>query len=56
MGRIVIVGKTEGVIGIEPAMIGVATLVGFSYLDHIRSFVIQLNSSLVKSPKTMLLG
>jgi hypothetical protein len=31
--RIVVIGEAEGVIGIEPAMVGVAPFVGFAYLD-----------------------
>jgi len=36
---IVVVGKAEGVVGVEPAMVGVAPFVGFSNLDHRVSFV-----------------
>ncbi len=32
--RIVIIGEAEGVVGVEPAVIGVAPFVGFSNLDH----------------------
>ena len=32
--RIIIIGEAEGVVGIEPAVLGVASFVGFAYLDH----------------------
>jgi hypothetical protein len=56
MLRIVIIGEAESVVGIEPAVFGMAPFVGFSELIHKVSFVAQLNSIPADSRKTMFLG
>ena len=39
MLRIVVIGKAERMTGVEPAMFGMAPVVGFSNLDHEGAFV-----------------
>jgi hypothetical protein len=36
---VVVIAKRKGVVGVEPAVVEVAALAGFAYMDHGRSFI-----------------